>query len=420
MEDFDYKSYAQNVTKENVHHFLDALDDGLKEANINETIDLKIVEININLTSIDAVCDTVDRFRGIIGIASKFLGDLKELELDVFDEDMSRAKSGDYKIFCELLELAAANGEIIEKLVSGKLDLGGIAEAANIDLSGIDISSEIKKGVVDALFDEGDANYAAAKNRALTDFDAFVYTDVMGLLSKEGGILEGISFDEKTTIDDLITDVFDIIINKYIIDLVSGLSFSFGSLGEEYEKLDTIVQIDGKYDFTGIGFTKDSSVINQINNVLGKVFKQIVPAYTAWEDGDYSKIGTNMEKLVKYIAKESGLIADVDKKENDELMLEIMKIVFRAADTNGEKEIYEAVKNTDTLEEMADKLLVQLSGKAYPADATYKHVLGDYFVGMFEGIIPLYGTDGKTAITANGKHTVWEVLNSVFNFIYSF
>ncbi len=411
-EDFDYKTYAQNVTKENVHHFLDALDEGLKDANINETIDLKIVEININLTSIDAVCDTIDRFRTVINIGKGLLGDLKDLNLKVFDEGMSRAKSGDYKIFCELLELASANGEIIEKLVSGKLDLGNLAEAAGLDLSGLDISSEIRKGIVDAFYDEGDANYAAAKNRALTDFDAFVYTDVMGLLSKQGAILEGVTIKESTTIDDLITNIFDIIINKYLIDSVSGLSLKFSDIDAKYAELDNILQLDGQYDFSEIGFTNETSVLNQINNVLGKAFKVIVPSYNDWAEGGYTLIGSNVENIVRYVAEKSAAF-DTEGKSSEQLMLEIFKLVAESADPNG---VYLKVKDAKSLRQLMDKLLIHVSGKAYSADATFEHVLGDYVIGMLEGIIPLYDTDGKTPITANGKKTVWEVLNSALNF----
>ncbi len=416
-EDFDYKTYAQNSTKENVHYLMDLLDDVLKKENII----LKVDELGIvvDLTSIDAICSTLDEFRGVIKLATVFgplVGDLKHLELDTFDKGMSRAKSGDYKIFSEVLQLAEANTKIIEFLLSENgLNLGAIGTVAKLDNVKLDISTILKEVIVDAVYNEGDANYAAAKNRAMTDFDSFVYTDLIGLLSKPGGALEGIVVDADTTIDHLITDVFNILVSKHLVGLVKDETFRFADLGEKYEKLDTIIQIDGDYDFTGIEFTKAQLVINQINDVLGKVFKQLVPAYTGWTAGDYTKIGDNVRKLVRYIAENSGLVENVGSKSDEALMVEIIKIIFYAADTNGVKEVYEAIKNSATLTDMANKIVIHLSGKSYPAGTTYEQVVGDFIIEEVGDTIPLYDAKGNT-LTANGKNTVWEVLNSVLNF----
>ncbi len=417
-EDFDYKTYAQNATKENVHYLMDLLDDVLKKENIILKVDeLSIV---IDLTSIDAICSTLDDFRTAIKLGKYLLGDLKELELDVFDKGMSRAKSGDYKIFSEILQLAAANTELIELLFSDEgLDLGVVGTVAKLDNVKLDISTTLKEVIVDAVYNEGDANYAAAKNRAMTDFDAFVYTDLIGLLSKPGGALEGIEVDADTTIDHLITDVFNILVSKHLVGLVKDETFRFADLDVDdttnYAVLDTIIEIDGDYDFTGIEFTKAQPVIKQINDVLGKVFKQLVPAYTGWTSGDYTKIGDNVRKLVRYIAEKSGLIENVGSKSDEALMVEIIKIIFYAADTNGVKEVYEAIKNTTTLTDMANKIVIHLSGKSYPAGTTYEQVAGDFIIEEVGDTIPLYDAKGNT-LTANGKNTVWDVLNSLLNF----
>lgn len=452
QEDTAYKTYAQNSTKENVHHLLDLADDALAAANgtaNNLRIEVELlkdlswlqmqavelvlglfvkgdaiivgddyVKILIDLTSVDAICKTVDNYRAVIALATNDtlnrlinLGDLKNINLDVFDEGMSRAKSGDYKIFAEILELANANNGIIEKLLSGKLDLGVIGSEVKLDF---DVSKMLREGTVDALFKDA-PNYDEIKNRALDDFDAFVYTDLVGLVSNEGGILENIEITADTTVDHLITDAFNILVNKYLIDLVKGQSFSFATLGEEYAKLDTIIQLDGDYSFDGIEFKYEKSVLDQINDVLGKVFAQVVPGFKdSWKEGDYKNIGDNTRNLVKYIAAESGL--GINTNVSDEaLMLEILKIVFRAADTNGEKEIYELIKNTTSLTEMANKILIHLSGDDYPANATYEHVFGDYVIELLSPVIPLNDENGK-AITAGSGKTIWEVANSALNF----
>ncbi len=467
-EDFNYKTYAQNATKENVHHLLDFVDDILKDANGTKNslrIDVTLIEdmnsfilgivkgilnlfvkgdavkvvdnkklmLHLDLSSVDAICKTLDNYRVVIDLASNEfvnelldLGDLKSVTLDVFDENLSRAKSGDVKIFSEVLQLAAANTELIDAILSKEgLKLGVIGDAINMKTIKFDVSTLLREGIVNAIFDESDANYADAMSKAKSDFDRFVYEDVMDLLLK-GDIEVGAD----TTVDDLITDIFNIFVRKYLVGLVEGedKKFSFASVG--YPQLDNVIIIDGKYfedengvsDYSVIEFKDGESVLSQINNILGTVFGELVPGFTHWvenpedeKETDYKNIGNNTRELVKYIAENSGANIDTDV-DDDVLMLEILKIIFQAADTNGEKEVYNAVKHTKTLTEMVNCLVIYLSGKDYSDDVTYEHVLGDWIIEKIEDAIPLYTADGKTAITANGKHTVWEVLNSVLNF----
>lgn len=407
-EDFDYKTYAQNVTKDNVHYLFDLVDEKLKEQNLKFEVD----EINmvIDLTSIDAICATLDDFRLAIKFFKILLGDLKDLELDVFDKGMSRAKSGDYKIFAEVLELADANGAIIEDFLSGNLKLGVIEKFLPQDIlngmRSINVGDTVKGMIVDLLF-EGKENYGTVRAEALENFDQFVYRDVLGLVGLKG-------VGESTTIDHLITDVFTVLVNDHLIGLVKDKSFSFDKVG--YGQLDSIIKIDGEYDFAKIKFTKEESVLNQINNVLGEVAKQVIPNYKddegnyLWVEGDYKIIGENMRNLVKYIAENSG--ADINTNVSDDvLMHEILKIIFEA----GNEDIYKAVKDTKTLTEMVNKLVVHFSKKDYPETATYEQVIGDYIIEKIGSFIPLYDQDGK-AITAGSGKTVWEVLNSVLNF----
>ncbi len=454
-EDFDYKTYAQNVTKDNVHYLLDLVDEKLAEANGAENklrmevellkdlswLEMQAVElvlgffvksdaikvgsdnvkILIDLSSVDAICKTVDNYRAVIALAANKtlnslidLGHLAKINLDVFDEGMSRAKSGDYKIFSEVLELADANGAIIEAFLSGNLKLGVIENALPADvlngIRNINAGNNVKGMIVDLLFKDK-ADYDRIRSEAIADFDRFVYRDVLGLVGLSG-------VNESTTIDHLITDVFTVLVNDHLIGLVKDKSFSFASVG--YAQLDTVIQIDGDYDFSNIKFTKDKSVLEQINNVLGEVFKQIVPGYVdgegnyRWTEGGYKIIGENMRNLVKYVAEKSG--ADINTNVSDDaLMLEILKIVFEAADTTETKEYYNTVKTAKNLTEMANKLVILLSGKDYPADATYEQVIGDYIIEKIGSIVPLYDENGKVINAGSGK-TVWDVLNSVLNF----
>ena len=140
QEDTAYKTYAQNSTKENVHFLLDFLDETLADLNGDDNslrievelikdmnaivlgivkgvlnifvkddaikvVDNKDLILLLDLSSVDAICKTLDNYRAVVELASNDivnalldLGDLKTVNLNVFDEGMSRAKSGDYKV----------------------------------------------------------------------------------------------------------------------------------------------------------------------------------------------------------------------------------------------------------------------------------------------------------------------------------
>lgn len=409
-ESFSYRTYAQNSTKENIHYLMDVLDNALADANINETIDLKVAEINIDLTSIDAVCATLDRFRGIITVAKLFLGDLKDLNLKVFDEGMSRKKSGDYKIFTELLAFADANIGIIEKLLNGSLDLGLIGDALDLDLTSFKIGDVLKEGIADAIFADH-PDRGTIKSDAVKDFDRFVYRDLMGLVKKETGLFEGITLNASTTVDALLREMTGLLINKHIVGLIKENTFSFASLGAEYADLDAIIKLDG---LKGVQLSASKSLLDQLNDALGTLFKQVVPSYNGWVNGGYTKIGDNMRGLVHYVAK-NGLKINPAGKTDEQLVLEIAKIISKAADTNGEKEVYNSIKDTKTISEMSAKLLMHISGKSYSKSVTYDHVSGDILIEQLGGTIPLYDEKGNPITEGSGK-TSWEVLNSVLNF----
>ncbi|MBE6775883.1 MAG: fibronectin type III domain-containing protein [Ruminococcaceae bacterium] len=410
-ESFSYKTYAQNATKENVHYLLDLVDDLLDEADINFEVDeLNIV---IDLTSVDAICTTLDDFRLAITLGKYLLGDLKALDLSDFDKGMSRSKSGDFKIFSELLGLANANTSLVEALLSDDgLDLGIIGtvlvklDVLESESIKIDISPMLKGGIADAIFPDD----AAKKAKAEANFDEFLYEDVMTLLSAEGEILEGISINGDTTIDGLLKNIFTMVFNKHLGKLIAENPVSFAELG--YEKLDDVIKL-GNYK-GGISFTS-APLIDQINNVLRQVFLQIVPGYTGWKTGGYTLIGDNMRGLVQYIAK-NGLGINPAGKTDEQLMLEVVKVIIQGADANA----YKAVEKAGNLTDLVNKLFIYYAykenGKTYGPGATYEHVIGDYIIEKIGDTIPLYDLDGKTPITANGKKTVWEVFNSFFNF----
>ncbi len=413
QESFSYKTYAQNVTKENVHFLLDFAEDELKKINFRDTISINLIlttiDFVIDFTSIDAACDTLYRFRGIIDAAALLLGDLSSLNMDAFKTKLSRSESGDYGVFCALLEFAKANAGIVEKFINGTLDVGSIGDLVlkklGITLSSINISDIIKGKIVELLFAGAD-DYDAIKAAAFADFDKFIFADVLGALVASNEKLNGIEITTDTTLDSFFTNIFDLLLNTHLPNIMSDPSFA--SLAQ---KFGNVVVFD---NFKGVTFS-EKPLLEEINSVFGDFVGQIMPNYNNWTDGDYSVIGTNIENVIRYIVAETGFIANAKDLTNEEIMLKLGKKLLSYVDAAA----YESVVDATSLAEVTNKLVLLFLGdadKTYPDGTTYEHILGDSVINSLGGAFPLIDENGKT-MTADSSHTVWEALNSALNFL---
>lgn len=122
-----YYTYEQSCSM-----LLDFLDKTLYDANINEEIDLSILgTIRINLTSVDntfkSISDLLDM--GLVNFAQglSLVGDLKDLDESAI-VNPRRTNSPDSVVFYALLEFLSDNRPVLEKLVNGTIDFGGIME----------------------------------------------------------------------------------------------------------------------------------------------------------------------------------------------------------------------------------------------------------------------------------------------------
>ena len=100
-------------------------------------IKMKVAGINVDLTSFDALCKTLNN--KLISAALKLgghLADLKHAELD----GKTRAGLGDVEAINTLLRTVGDNGTLIYNVINdGKLDLGTIGSLAKLDLSGVNV-----------------------------------------------------------------------------------------------------------------------------------------------------------------------------------------------------------------------------------------------------------------------------------------
>ena len=109
---------------------MDMLDELLASLNIKMN-----VVIDIDLTSFDALCKTLDN--GLVSLALNAGGHLKDLEHGTLD-GQTRAKLTDLGAVKALAQTLSENGKLIYNILNdGKIDLGTIGSAAKIDLSGV-------------------------------------------------------------------------------------------------------------------------------------------------------------------------------------------------------------------------------------------------------------------------------------------
>ena len=315
---YSYKYYTEKDDAYNADITLDKLDELLKELNIKETIDvIGSIQFSLDLTSVDALCATLDKYEGLIkavtliDFTGAVLGDLKDIELGTWREGMKRG-SQDTTIVKELIELVEANKGLIAGICDGSIDLGVFGNYIKLeDLLGPDgVSGKLKGMIVGLVYEEGTAEYNAAYNTCKTDVDKFIYTD---LLNKYAGqYLPGFTMDKNSKVEDLVCVAFGIVVEKYLAPYIAKINVDPAtSDNEDLRKLAGLVNLVGStYDLSALKLDETTDLIKDTNGIIGSIVCQMVPGYDGWVAGDYTKINDNVEAVCKYLGVQSGLIPD--------------------------------------------------------------------------------------------------------------
>ena len=422
--EFNYslRYYTSQNDLTNIGRVLDKIDEWLKEKNYSVTVPLGLTSIKIDFSSIDAVCKTIDDFEYLITTATALLrpalGDLADLELDTWQKGMRRG-SQDITIAIEAVELLYANKEIIEKLCAGTLNAGVFNEVFNLDkLVGEDgVGGVIKKWIIGLIYEKDSRAYNDAYEQYKNDFDAFIYGDFLNYFANI--YLPGFKMNEKSTVEDLICVAFGLVTDKYIKPIIKEINID--TANSEYEALralDGLVNLQGStYDFSGIYFNSNLSFLSQVNNVVGKIFNQLIPGYK-WQSGDYDKISENIEGAFKYLGEKSGLIEDAEYLSFDEIVMQVIAILAKNVDLQG---LDEGVTECETLEDMAKAALINLTvkmglGTTYKSSDTYLDVLGDIAAHYLYNNFDIKDNDGKTLMPGMG-YDIFEVANFALNYL---
>lgn len=130
-------------TEERMSIVFDFLDVTLAAANINmgDVINTAGLHLNINLTSVDALCGTIDSAQallnnGLVKLVKSLLGIVKNANLKNWPSGMKRGTNAQLEIVNGIATLLNDNAGLVKKVINdGKLDVGIIGNF--VDISGV-------------------------------------------------------------------------------------------------------------------------------------------------------------------------------------------------------------------------------------------------------------------------------------------
>ncbi len=417
-----FKYYSSKSDTYNAEVTLDKLDEILKEADICEVVELGNTELEFDLRSINAVCNTLDEYVGIIKLATfvggGLLGDLKELNLKGWEEGMQRP-ADDLLILNEFIDLIAVNRGLVGKICDGTIDLGVFANFIDLkDMLGEDgVSGLLKELIFGVVYKKDTADFTNAYNTYKNDVDAFIYGPLLSKFANE--YLPGFTMDANSTVEDLICLAFGIAVDKYLVDIVKKLNVDLASSDVPALKaLSGIVNLKGStYDLSGLKLDSSKALLDQINGVFGAIVNQMVPGFTGWVDGGYENIGTNLENVFKYVGVQSGLIPQAADMAIEDIIVEAVGIVLANADLG---DFVEGIAECDTIEDMITVFLRNVSydqgmGIIYDDDDSYLVILGDMLAYWAYNNFAIKDLSGKEYLPGGGKD-VFEVANYFMNY----
>lgn len=417
-----FKYYTEKDERYNLKVTLDKVDEFLKKKNLSKTIEIGSREILIDLRSIDAICKTIDDYYRIVFLASLagefVLGDLADIDLTCWQEGMSR-RNDEVLIVKEFIELLYENRSFVSKICTGKINIGILGDDIELEkyIGEGGVSGIIKKLLIGFVYEDGSDEYKTAYAQYKNDIDSFIYEELISNLT--GKYLPGFTANSTSTVEQLICSALDISIDKYLTEKAKKLDVDLAASGVPALKaLDGIVNLKGStYDFSEIAFDEAKPLVDQLNGFFGAVAKQLVPSYTYWVNGGYDLIDENLEGLLRYVGKNSGLVPDADVLNLEELVYEAALIVLSNADFGA----YEnGLAECDNLESMATALLKNVADKMcigvkYSSDDSYLVVLGDLFAYWFYDKFDIKEFSGKS-YQAGGKKDIFEVANYYLNY----
>lgn len=435
--------FLSTSNNENASVALDYIDGVLAKANLNAEIDKNIdkdvevlaiklnikktierIGLTIDLNSVNGVLKTLDSLKkNVLDVkkstlfiplripAKALLGDIYNFSLGNWKSGLSRG-SKDGEIIYNFIEALGANAVILSKVMDKSFDLGAFKYVFNLDdIIGKDgVSGIIKDLLVSLVYDKNSDSegYNAAYQKALSDFDAFIFDDLLPKLLKE--YLPGLKLSKGITVDQLFSAVLESGWKNYFIEDIKSINIE--ARGEALQKLSEIMEFNGQnIDTDNLPLDSSKGLKDQLNNIHGYIICAFFPKFDGWTKGsDIKLLGQNYAKLLRYLSNH--FFGNENAKPID-ILKYIMNSVAEA--NSGDAEINEYAAAISSCKDLSEALRVVLILAAkknnIPVNekaASYENVLGDYLAYAANMIFDLgYGP-------GSGK-SVWTVANDVLN-----
>lgn len=438
--------FLSTTDAENAKFILDAADKELAKQNLNAKIDENldkevplgsqnsIIKINpkktlnriglvIDLNSVNGICKTLDSlktkvldvkdnaiFNFTFGAAAKaILGDVYNFSLKTWKTGMSRTKN-DTEIINRLVSILGENAKLFSKVVDKSFDLGAFKYAFSLDdLLGEDgVSGFVKGWLVSKIYSDKDsAEYKSAYAKAKTDFDSFVFEDLLPLLLKDK--LPGFNLNKSMNIDRLFSVLLECGWKDYFVEDIK--SIKINKEGAALEKLSEIMEFDGEnIDTDNLPLDSSKGLKAQLNNIHGYVICQFFPHFDGWVKGsDIKLLGKNYSSFLKYASKH--FFGNENAKPVD-ILKYILSSIAEANPDSSVAGYSAAISGSKDLKDAVKALLIfGAKENGIPVNekaAGYENVLGDYLAYYANKFTDL-------GYNAGSGKSVWTVLNDILN-----
>ncbi len=305
---YDFTDTAVLTTEQYASALLDYADKALAQANI--TMDLSVLG-SLDATSVDKALDSVYKLINGNSAILWMAGDLNSIKVDAI-KTARRSNGTDVAVIKSLLAFLGndSNRGVIKKVVIGGIgnnrrDGGASLGVANSFVK-VDLNVEVmlRQLIWGLAYPNTDYN---SSNNIDTMVQVIIQNALAGVPAIPESVRNLVDLNSSKSTYDFIEDILQAAYNDIAVPLLNDQTLVW--LGQEIDK-DTTGTLDGLFnrDFRVSTYTvpSGSTLIAELNNILGGIVNGLVKNYSAWETGDNSKLTDNIVALARYVLTQTG------------------------------------------------------------------------------------------------------------------
>ena len=303
---YDFTDTAVLTTEQYASALLDYADKELAKANIK--MDLSILG-TLDATSIDNALSSVYNLINGNSLLLNLAGDLKNVNVTAI-KSTRRSNGTDVAVIKALLQFLADNKGIVKKIVVGGVGKyardGGVGLGVANSFVKVDLNVEVmlRQLIWGLAYPNTDYN---SSNNVDTMVQVIIQNALKGVPAIPESVRNLVDLNSSKSTYDFIEDILQAAYNDIAVPLLNDQTLVW--LGQEIDK-DTTGTLDGLFnrDFRVSTYTvpSGSTLIAELNNILGGIVNGLVKNYDAWETGDNSKLTDNIVALARYVLTQTG------------------------------------------------------------------------------------------------------------------